>query len=105
VQGDQSHVLIVCVFDLLFQRERAVAAFVASEVAGIGEILYGLDVLILTGFAVTLEVPPFSERNVVTGAFSLVLLQVVVLRDEVDLARLDSTFDPLHAWTVIDGKD
>lgn len=39
------------------------------------------------------------------GAFSLVFLQLVVLRDEVGLARLDSTFDPLHAWTVIDGKD
>jgi hypothetical protein len=59
VQGDQSHVLVVCVFELLFQCEQAVAALGASEVAGIGEILCGLDVLILTGFAVTLEIPPF----------------------------------------------
>lgn len=44
VHVDQSHILVVCGHELLFQFKREVAALGASEIAGIGQMLYGLDV-------------------------------------------------------------
>jgi hypothetical protein len=59
VQRDQSRVLVGCVLELSFQFKRAVAALGASKIAVIGEKLYELDILILAGLVVPLEILSF----------------------------------------------
>ena len=58
VHGDQSHVFVVGVDELLFQFKRLVVAHRALEITGVGERHQVLDILMFEGFVVSLEIFP-----------------------------------------------